>query len=67
MLVWHLSAECAGQKEEYWCTGEEESGLDEQKKTETSEKKKTRVDLLYADEAQADKQLRPDVQVLSVR
>ena len=28
MLVWHLSAECAGQKEEYWCTGEEESGLD---------------------------------------
>ena len=36
----------------------------EQKKTETSEKKKTRVDLLYADEAQAGKQLRPDVQVL---
>ena len=37
----------------------------EQKKTETPEKKKTRVDLLYADEAQADKQLRPDVQVLT--
>ena len=35
-----------------------------QKKAETPEKKKTRVDLLYADEAQADKQLRPDVQVL---
>ena len=34
------------------------------KKTEAPEKKKTRVDLLYADEAQADKQLRPDVQVL---
>ncbi|MDR0961042.1 MAG: hypothetical protein LBM62_00565 [Mediterranea sp.] len=28
------------------------------------EKKKTRVDLLYADEARADKKLRPDVQVL---
>ena len=28
------------------------------------DKKKKRVDLLYADEAQADKQLRPDVQVL---
>lgn len=28
------------------------------------EKKKTRVDLLYADEAQADKKARPDVQVL---
>ena len=36
----------------------------EQKRTETPEKKKTRVDLLYADEAQADKHLRPDVQVL---
>lgn len=35
-----------------------------QKKTETPEKKKTRVDLLYADEGQADKYLRPDVQVL---
>lgn len=34
------------------------------KKTDKVEKKKTRVDLLYADEAQADKQLRPDVQVL---
>ncbi|MDO4164083.1 MAG: OstA-like protein [Bacteroides sp.] len=30
----------------------------------TKEKKKTRVDLLYADEANADKQKRPDVQVL---
>lgn len=30
----------------------------------TKEKKKSRVDLLYADEAQADQQLRPDVQVL---
>lgn len=28
------------------------------------EKKKTRVDLLYADEAQADNDLRPDVQIL---
>lgn len=36
----------------------------EQEKTGTPEKKKTRVDLLYADEAQADKQMRPDVQVL---
>lgn len=36
----------------------------EKKKTGTTEKKKTRVDLLYADEAQADKQQRPDVQVL---
>ena len=30
----------------------------------TQEKKKTRVDLLYADEAQAEKEMRPDVQVL---
>lgn len=36
----------------------------EQKKTGTSEKQKTRVDLLYADKAKADKLLRPDVQVL---
>lgn len=36
----------------------------EKKNTGTVEKKKTRVDLLYADEAQADKQQRPDVQVL---
>lgn len=36
----------------------------EQKNTGTTKKKKTRVDLLYADEAQADKQQRPDVQVL---
>lgn len=36
----------------------------EKKKTGTAEKKKTRVDLLYADQAQADKQQRPDVQVL---
>ena len=28
------------------------------------EKKKTRVDLLYADEAQADDKVRPDVQIL---
>ncbi|ADV42219.1 hypothetical protein Bache_0189 [Bacteroides helcogenes P 36-108] len=35
-----------------------------QKKNGIPEKKKTRVDLLYADEAQADKLLRPDVQVL---
>ncbi len=33
-------------------------------KADTLGRKKTRVDLLYADEAQADKQLRPDVQVL---
>lgn len=31
---------------------------------EKAGQRKTRVDLLYADEAQADKQLRPDVQVL---
>lgn len=36
----------------------------EKKNAGTAEKKKTRVDLLYADEAQADKQQRPDVQVL---
>ncbi len=34
------------------------------KKDKKLEKKKTRVDLLHADEAQADKMLRPDVQVL---
>lgn len=38
--------------------------LSAQDKKKAPEKKKTRVDLLYADEAQADKQLRPDVQVL---
>lgn len=36
----------------------------EQRKTETPSKKKTRVDLLYADKAQADKLSRPDVQIL---
>ena len=36
----------------------------QERKDTTAEKKKTRVDLLYADEAQADKQKRPDVQVL---
>lgn len=36
----------------------------QQKKVTRPEKKKTRVDLLYADQAQADKQLRPDIQVL---
>lgn len=36
----------------------------DKKNVSAPEKKKTRVDLLYADEAQADKQLRPDVQVL---
>ena len=34
------------------------------KKPGTPEKKKTRVDLLYAEEAQSDQQARPDVQVL---
>lgn len=34
------------------------------KKDKKLEKKRTRVDLLHADEAQADKMLRPDVQVL---
>ncbi|WP_071145783.1 OstA-like protein [Bacteroides ihuae] len=34
------------------------------KKDKKLEKNKTRVDLLHADEAQADKMLRPDVQVL---
>ena len=34
------------------------------KKTETPEKKKTRVDLLFAEEAQSDQQARPNVQVL---
>lgn len=38
--------------------------LNAQNKKKGAEKKKTRVDLLYADEAQADKKLRPDVQVL---
>jgi len=38
--------------------------LSAQDKKKEPEKKKTRVDLLYADEAQADKLLRPDVQVL---
>lgn len=44
----------------------EKSGTEsvEQEKAGTPEKKKTRVDLLYADEAQADKLMRPDVQVL---
>lgn len=44
--------------------GKKDSVKVAQKKTETPEKKKTRVDLLYADEGQADKYLRPDVQVL---
>lgn len=44
--------------------GKKDSVKVAQKKTETPEKKKTRVDLLYADEGQADKNLRPDVQVL---
>lgn len=34
------------------------------RKPATPEKKKTRVDLLYAEEAQSDQQARPDVQVL---
>lgn len=34
------------------------------KKPETPEKKKTRVDLLFAEEAQSDQQARPNVQVL---
>jgi len=38
--------------------------LSAQNKKKGAEKKKTRVDLLHADEAQADKKLRPDVQVL---
>lgn len=38
--------------------------LSAQDKKEEPEKKKTRVDLLYADEAQADDQVRPDVQIL---
>lgn len=44
--------------------GKKDSVAVGQQKADTSGKKKTRVDLLYADEAQADKQLRPDVQVL---
>lgn len=44
--------------------GKKDSVAVMKQKTDTSGKKKTRVDLLYADEAQADKQLRPDVQVL---
>lgn len=44
--------------------GKKDSATVAQQKTDIPEKKKTRVDLLYADEAQADKQLRPDVQVL---
>lgn len=38
--------------------------LSAQDKKKEPEKKKTRVDLLYADEAQADKILLPDVQIL---
>ncbi len=38
--------------------------LSAQDKKKEPEKKKTRVDLLYADEAQADKILMPDVQIL---
>ena len=38
--------------------------LSAQDRKSEPDKKKKRVDLLYADEAQADKQLRPDVQVL---
>ena len=38
--------------------------LSAQDKKKETEKKKTRVDLLYADEAQADKILMPDVQIL---
>ncbi|WP_294613216.1 OstA-like protein [uncultured Bacteroides sp.] len=38
--------------------------LSAQDKTKEPEKKKTRVDLLHADEAQADKILLPDVQIL---
>ena len=44
--------------------GKKDSVAVGQQKADTSGKKKTRVALLYADEAQADKQLRPDVQVL---
>ena len=38
--------------------------LSAQDRKSEPDKKKKRVDLLYADEAQADQQLRPDVQVL---
>ena len=38
--------------------------LSAQDRKPNTEKKKTRVDLLYADEARADKYLRPDVQIL---
>ncbi len=38
--------------------------LSAQDKKKEPEKKKTRVDLLYADEAQADKVKLPDVQIL---
>lgn len=44
--------------------GKKDSVTVVQKKAGTAEKKKTRVDLLYADEAQADKLSRPDIQVL---
>lgn len=40
------------------------SAQDRPKSTEPQQAKKTRIDLLHADEAQADKQARPDVQVL---
>lgn len=64
MPVWHVSAECPGQEGKSRGAGEKDSVAVGQQKADTSGKKKTRVDLLYADEAQADKQLRPDVQVL---
>ncbi len=57
-----LSAQDKKQKAEVAGSSANTTG---QKKSEpSSDKKKARVDLLYADEAQADKQQRPDVQVL---
>ena len=41
-----------------------EAATTEQQQMPAGGKQKTRVDLLYADEAQADKLLRPDVQIL---
>lgn len=40
------------------------SAQDRKKEPQPQQQQKTRIDLLYADEAQADKQARPDVQVL---
>ena len=55
---------CAQDKKPATKTSQQEQSDTLRPPTGPQEKKKTRVDLLYADEAVADKELRPDVQVL---